>query len=387
MIPQALSLGSMLLQVATNFGAGKKGVEEAKKIIDGASATYNVLQTGNLAKSASKTLISPLVAIEDTLIHQDYMSDLMTVINLRDINDVLSHFAQQGRVDGIKVSDLVESIQPRRAGFLSLQGAESFGLSQSAITKKRMKELEGLEAKPVPTGNGKFAYEGNPNSPVRSTVNINGKQVADLQEYKPLAVGRTVDAQVNINGVPLTFPLTFRQTPVTVTANDLQNIFEAARPQDGWFARVMMAKTGEITPPELLTGEDEIKREFQLRRNDLSGYYNEVTDRATKNTMAAMRTGVISLNSEANTIIMSSSTARNIELELGVRFDGSGINKIRQSVKANTIVVVDDSIGLFVFYYAGNNIPEEWTKRQITVASKKDTSMDLTSLAKLFGGR
>jgi hypothetical protein len=356
MIPQALSLGATLLQLATNFGASKKGVETAGKIIDGAAATYNVLQTGSLAKSASKTLISPLVAIEDTLIHQDYMSDLMTIINLRDINDVLSHFSQQGSVNGIKVSDLVDSIQPRRSGFLALQGAESFG--QPAGKKVQ-----------------------------QNVVTINGKQVADLQDYKPLAVGRTVDASVTIDGVTLTFPLTFRQTPVPVSANDLQKIFEAARPQDGWVARIMMAKSGEITSPELLTGEDEIRREFQIRKNDLSGYYSEVTDRATKNNLAAMRTGIVSFNTQANTIIMSSESARNIELELGVRFDGSGINKIRKAVLANTIVVVDDALGLFTFYYAGNNMPEVWTQRQITVSAKKDTSMDLASLAKLFGGR
>lgn len=375
MIPQALSLGATLLQVATSFGASKKGVDEAKKIIDGAAATYNVLQTGSLAKSASKTLISPLVAVEDTPIHQDYMSDLMTVINLRDINDVLSHFAQQGSVDGIKVSDLIDGIQPRRAGFLSLQGAESFGKSESALRAERMKERAGLEAQ-GPTG-----------KPLQNVVTINGKQYADLQDYKPLAVGRTVDASVNINGTQLTFPLTFRQTPVPVTSSDLQKIFEAARPQDGWLARIMMARTGEITSPELLTGEDEIKREFQIRKNDLSGYYSEVTDRASKNLQAALRTGIVSMNTQANTIIMSSDTARNIELELGVRFDGSGINKIRKAVMANTIVVVNDALGLFTFYYAGNNVPEEWTQRQITVSAKKDTSMDLASLAKLFGGR
>jgi hypothetical protein len=357
MIPQALSLGATLLQLATNFGANKKGVETAGKIIDGAAATYNVLQTGNVAKSASKTLISPLVAIEDTLLHQDYMNDLMTVINLRDINDVLAHFALQGSVNGIKVTDLIDGIQPRRAGFMSLAGAEAFG--QPATAKKVQQNV----------------------------VTVNGKQVADLQDYKPLAIGRTVDASVTIDGITQTFPLTFRQTPVPVTSNDLQRIFEAARPQDGWLARIMMAKTGEITSPELLTGEDEIKREFQIRKNDLSGYYNEATDRASKNTMAALRTGIVSMNSQANTIILSAETARNIELELGVRFDGSGINKIRKAVLANTIVVVNDALGLFTFYYAGNNMPEEWTQRQITVNAKKDTSMDLASLAKLFGGR
>lgn len=357
MIPQALSLGKMLVSMSIAFGGGKKGVEDAKKIIDGAAATYNVLQTGNIAKTASKTLISPLVAIENTLLHQDYMTDLMTVINLRDIKDVLAHYAQQGQVNGIRVSDLVEQIQPRRAGFLSMMGAEAFGAPAGA-TKK----------------------------PSPQAVTVNGKQVSELNEYVPLAVGRTVDVSVNIDGSVLTWPLTFRQTPVPISANDLQMIFEAARPEDGWKARVFMyGGTKELTAPEFFGGEDVIKREFKIRRNDLSGYYTEVQNRATNNAMAALRTGVISMNTQANTIILSSDTARNIELELGVRFDGNGIAKIRKAVLANTIVVVDDAYGIFTFYYSGNNVPEVWTLRQLTSTAKKDTSMDLNALAKLFG--
>lgn len=357
MIPQILSFGAMLTQLAGAFGASKDGVTEAKKIIDGATATYNVLKTGSLSQSASRTLISPMVAIENTLLHQDYMNDLMTVVNLRDIKDALSHLAQQGQVNGIKIADLVDGLNPRRAGFLSYAGAESFG--QPANAKKPLDKL----------------------------VTVNNKQLNDLNEYQPLAIGRTVEASVTIDGTQLTFPLTFRQTPVPVDSSSLQRIFEAARPEDGWFARVMMFRTKEITSPEFLTGTDEIKREFNIRKNDLSGYYNEAKDRESKNRVAALRTGVVSVNSQANTIIMSSETARNIELELGVRFDSSGIGKIRKAVLANTIIVVDDGLGLFTFHYAGNNMPEQWTQRQITVASKKDTSMDLASLSKLFGGR
>lgn len=373
MIPQVLSFGATLVQLASNFGANKETVADAKNIIDGATSTYNVLRTGSASQSAAKSLIAPLVAIEDTLLHQSYMTSLMTIINLRDIKDVLSHLAQQGSVDGIKISDLIDAINPRRAGFLSYQGAEAFGQPAGKRTSFDF-GVAGQEAGPGGKG-------------VNNVVTVNGKTYSDLTEYVPLALGRTVEASVTINGTQLSFPLTFRQTPVGVSAKDLENIFAAASPKDGWFARIMMFRSKEITSPELLTGTDEIKKEFNIRKNDLSGYYAEATDRASKNTQAALRTGLASINTQANTIILSSETARNIELELGVRFDGSGINKIRKAVLANTIVVVDDSLGTFTFYYSGNSVPEMWTESQITVTSKKDTSMDLTSLAKLFGGR
>lgn len=348
----------MMTQLASNFGAAKEKVAGAKNVLDGAQSTYNVLTTNSISKSAGRALIAPMVAIENTLIHQEWAHDLMQVINLRDIRDTLSHLSMQGEVDGIKISTLIDSINPRRAGFLALQGAESFG---------------------APAGK---------KGVIENRVTVGGKQVADLTEYQPLAVGRTVEASVTINGTLVTFPLNFRQIPVPVSSNDLQTIFEAARPEDGMFARFMMWRAGEITGPEFMMGTDQIKREFTIRNEDMSGYYKEATDRASKNRQASLRTGVLSVNTEANTIIMSSDTARNIELELSVNFDSaSGIAKIRKSVLANTIVVVDEGMGLFTFYSGATSIPEVYTRREITVTAKKDTSLDLASLMKMFGGR
>lgn len=362
MIPQILSFGSLVTQLAGNFGVAKDGIDKAKQVLDGAQTTYNVLSTSSLSQSAGKVLIAPMVAIEDTLIHAEYASDLMTIVNLRDIKDALTHLAMQGQVNGIKISSLVDSINPRRAGFLALRGAESFGLPANQVKP----EFAGMEAAPPKGGKA---------------------SIPNLTEYQPLAIGRTVEASVMIDGTQVTFPLNFRQIPVPLSSNDLQTIFEAARPEDGLYARFMMWRAGELTNPEFLTGTDKIKREFNIRNNDLSGYYAEATDRASKNRKAALSTGVASMNTQANTIIMSADTARNIELELGVRFDSNGIAKIRKAVLANTIVVADDGMGVFTFYSSSTNIPETYTRKEITVASKKDTSMDLQSLMKMFGGR
>lgn len=360
MIPQLISFGSLLTQLAGNFGVAAETAADAKKILDGASSTYNVLSTNSLSQSAAKTLIAPMVAIEDTLLHAEWAGDLMTVINMRDIKDALTHLSMQGQVNGIKISQLVESINPRRAGLLALRGAEAFGMAEGSTA----------------------AYAG-----MEAGGNVKAGSIPNLNEYTPLAVGRTVEASVMLDGTNVTFPLNFRQVPMPISSNDLQTIFEAARPEDGMFARFMMWRAGELTNPEFLMGTDQIKKEFNIRKNDMSGYYSEATDRAANNRKAALTTGIVSVNTQANTIVMSSDTARNIELELGVRFSGSGIAKIRKAVLANTIVVCDEGMGIFTFYSSATNIPEVYTRREITVASKKDTSMDLQSLMKMFGGR
>lgn len=363
MIPALTTIGTVLTGLSGAYTFLKDGAKVAQGAAETVKGTYDVLNTSSISKSAGKVLIAPMVAIEDTLLHQEYMNDLMQVVNIRDIKDTLTHLAMQGEVNGIKISSLVESINPRRAGLLALQGAEAFGVPETKANAKKAEKV------------------------IENRVTVGGKNMADLTEYVPLAVGRTVDASVFIDGHNVTFPLNFRQVPVPVSANDLITIFDAARPEDGMYARFMMWRAGELTAPEFLMGTDQIKKEFNIRKDDLSGYYKEASDRVAKNRGAALRTGIMSVNSEANTIIMSADTARNIELETGLNFAGGDSAKIRKAVLANTIVVVDDGMGIFTFYSSATSRPEVYTRREITVTAKKDTSLDLQSLMKMFNGR
>lgn len=372
-IAAVLAFGSMLTSLATIVGKGGENIDKAKEVIDRVGTAYNVLNTTSISQSAGRVLISPMVAIERSLIHQEYAQDLMTIINLRDIKDALTHLAMQGQVDGIKIASLVDSINPRRAGFLAYQGLEAFGGSPFIKPEKTKAEIE-LEKK-------------DPNYRESKTVTISGKEYTDFTTYAPLALGRTVQASVQIGSTMVNFPLNFRQVPVPVSSNDLEAIFEAARPEEGLFGRYMMLQSGELTSPEFLTGTDQIKREFNIRMNDMSGYYKEATDRSSKNKMAALKTGIMSMNTMANTIIMSQETATQIEMELGVKFNKSGIAAIRKKVLANTIVIVDDGMGIFTFWNSGSNMKEEYTRKEISVITKKENSMDLSSLMKLFVGR
>lgn len=368
MIPQILTFGKLLTSLATLAGKGGENVEKANELLTRFGTAYNVMNTTSASQSAGRVLISPMVAIERDLVHQDYANDLMVTILIRDIKDALLHLALQGTVAGIKISQLADSINPRRrGGFMALSGLEAFGVA-------------GLEAA-TPTPKDKKGV------PEENSVIIAGKEYADLQVAGNLAMGRTVTAQVQINEVLVNLPLNFREVPVPISSKNLELIFQAARPKDGMFARIAMKESGEIDSPEFFTGIDEIKREFNIRLNDLSGYYEEAHDRQATNRVAALTTGIMSMNTMANTIIMSSDTARQIELEQGIRFDKRGIEKIRKSVLANSIVIVNEGEGMVTFWTAGQNLPEEYTFRQLKGIAQKDTSLDLPSLMKLFGGR
>lgn len=373
MVGQLLGWGSAFLSLVTTLSDGDKDIKDAKKTLDMAGRAYNVLNTSSVSVSAGRAIVSPITLFESNLMHQEFMTDLLTIVNMRDIRDALIHINFQSTIGGVKIGSLVDSINPNRtSGFLCYQGVEAFYAPPNSVantTKKEDKNSKNKDEKGDPV------------------VTISGKQYADLSEYEPLAIGRTVDATVSYDGKPASFPITFRQIPIPAPTNNIKLVFEAAKNGEPWKARVKSARFGEITVPELLTGVDEIKRRFRILDNDTSGYIKEVNDRATRSILESIKTGIVSVNEIANTIIITNDTANAIESEIGIKFGSSRMDQIRKHVKANTIVVVNQDHGVFIFYSLSSNMPEKYTYDQIKTKVKKENTGSLDSLIKLLNGR
>lgn len=369
MISTVLNLGSFLLDFASKIYPDSKEIGSAATVAERAKHSYNVVSTTSVTQSANRAIIAPMVAIEQPLLHQEFMADLIQIVMLRDVVATLTHLALQNSAGmGVKVQDIIGTISPNRGGMLSLMGAEALN-----------DNIRGLEE-----GEKKDDDEGKTNY-----VQVGGKTFPDLHEFAPLAIGKVVNATIyGDNGVKVEFPLTFRQIPVPIAHKDLTKVFSAARIEDGFSARMLMMKTGELTSPEFVSGFDIVKERFRLKNEDMSGYYKEALNRETGNRIAAIKTGLVSFNSMANSFIISKDTANQLELDIGKRFDDAhSREKIFSAVKANTIVVCNEDRGIFTFYTHGSSMAETYTRKDLSSKSKKDGgSNTLADLVKLLNG-
>lgn len=367
MIPVILQWGSAILSLAKNLSDDPE-IANAKSVLDTANTAYNVLNTSSVSMSAGRFMISPMVLIEESLLHQDYMTDLMTIVNMRDTRDALSHINSQSTIGGVTVGKFVDSINPNRsAGFMCHSAMEAMYPPSKSIANLDKDKKDDKDEPPKLNGIDSKSYR------------------EELDSYRPLSVGRTVDAVVTYNGQPTKIPLTFRQIPIPCPTENMKLIFASVKSGQGFFARLKDWDAGDVTGPEVLTGVDDIKREFRIRNNDLTGYYEEANKRANRNRVESLRTGDISVNTLANTIILSKETATQIEYDIGVRFGSSGMSKIRKAVKANTIIIVNADRGVFTFYSMSSNLAETYTINGIKTKAKKEGSADtLDSLIKLL---
>lgn len=381
---EPISWGLALLNISKIFAKDPKELDEVERTLNGARTAYNLLNPRDLSMTANNAVIAPLVVMEQALLHQEYASDLLTIVQLRDIAATLSYIRQEGGASGVKIKSLINQINPNRAGnndYLCLSGCENFGNEPGWVGGVSDEDRIGQEIALAKDKNDKKEKDSkDEEKPLNIKANYN-----DITEYVPLALGRIVEAYTNIDGKEVTFPLTFKQIVIPAATQSVELVFSASKIEDGWFARSMMFKSTEITLPEYLSGKDIIKDRFKLKDKDLTGYFKEVSDRETKNKRVAFKTMTASMNSLANCFIISSDTAKQIEISNGLSMQSrKSLTTIFERVRANTIVVCNEDRGTFTFFTYGGSIPETYTRSEIKIKSKKDNFSDLTSLLKLI---
>lgn len=365
MIGTALNIGSFFLDIAKQLYPESGDIGAAAKVTGRARHAYNVLDSGSVQRSSGRTVMSPMVAVDKSILHAEFMGDLITVLNIRDVVATLTHFSlENANQVGVRIENLIGSVNPNRAGMLSLlAGVESYNTSIPVPSSKEEK--------------------------VVNQITTNPKTVQDIMEYAPLSIGRVVNAVAyGENGAKVDIPLTFRQIVIPMDSAQLNLVFSAARKDEGLRMRWLMKRSGEISHPEWFDGGDIVKDRFKLKNKDTTGYYKEAMKRDTGNTLQAIRTGEVSANDMANSFVLSADEATNIELSIGKRFaNPTARQAIFEKLNANTIVVCDEGRGFFTFYTDGQSIPDVYTRRDLTVKAKKESSAtSLGDLVKLLNG-
>lgn len=371
-----IGIGKLLLDAAKMVFPDNKEINSASSIADKAGYTYNLLNDSSITQSANRALIKPIVVIDKSILHASYMNGLMQVVMARDIQAILTHFAiKNAEANGIKINDILGEVQPRRAGLVGLMGCEALTTSGPVPNKQGAPNA----AEQPAVGNGD------------ASIVIGGQSYPELAEHTNLAIGKVVKSTaIGPTGVKIDFPLVFREIPLPASQQLLENIFSAAKVEEGFFARLDMVNSGEITYPEFFTGRDVVKEKFKIRNDDLTGYYDEMSKRERLNKAAALRSGVFSLNSMANTFIIGMDVAKQIELKVGRRFlNERSLPAIFKAIKASRIIICDEERnGVFHFIDNGDFSIETFTMKDIENKAKKAEGADtLEALTRILMGR
>lgn len=370
MIPQAITgvitLAATLSSLAALVAKTRANVQDAGQDLEKTLSAISAAGKSDLITFTKVCRMEPLVLLDDRLRNDPSTPDIMQVLTSIVAGYYMQTFALLGRVDGVDVIGTLDKLNPSRTGI----GLNSFDLpNQDYISSHKFSGRSvpfysiGLEAliDPVDTA---------PAQPV-SKQSLQAGNVADIYQATNLAVGKMIKAVIVSNGNSIEIPITIRVKPVTTDSQSIASTLSIGSTKNTVKERWQRFRAGELTFSNFVFMDDIVKQHKSILIKDKSGFYAEVVRRANGNLAKGLATGNMSLATNSNIVVITSTTAQIVARELGGTLDDY---KIRESVfsniYSNILVVVDQDRGMVSLYYRGETTPTRLSVHDLKLAGK-----------------
>lgn len=365
------------------------------------SQTDNELKERSLTQFAEQTRIEPITIIS---------KDLIALPELKDINSALVSIytgyylqaltlqnADQRSINIINqlstnrtanLPDILES--KNNQSKVILDGPDVITVDD---VNKIIDKFPGMESNAVyiPKGLPKIAGSQSaglganvgPTPAKGSTENVIGESSQIITCPTSLAIGKVFDIEVG-GSVKYKITMSCRLKPVPVDTSIICQAYEKATMADTDAQRKLRIKTGELDFwKDGLMCNDLIDHHRKTLLKDDTGFYRAVSKRRINHLKANLAKGV-GLNTASNILVLSSSTARQLEGVLGGKLS---VNTVRNQLFVEggliLLVVYNPDTALVTMYHRGTDLPTTVTVRELQIANK-GTGMDVGEILRAY---
>lgn len=341
----------------------------------------------SLASFTRSTRIEPIALLEESLAHQTYIKDVIQVANSTFTGYYLQGLALYNTsVNGVKVLDVLGALNPNRD--VSDSVATYIGSNYSNGSPNLL-SFESYRYK-LPVPGEKCSMEAVPTA-ARSMDNTEKKDTPDvmhvsgkpygavkdiskvkLEEAVNLSVGRMFEVTLKQGADEFKVPVMVR-TIVSIVKNDvLAHILGTGGKNNSFKERYWAWRSGQIEfIRDIILMQDLIDAHKKNLLKDNSGVYSEIMKRRRGNTVSGMISGVPSIGSASNIVIVSKRTVREIERETNGRFsDVAFRNRIFKNTYMLLLFVVDDENERVTIYHRDIALPTELSVKEMLASSK-----------------
>lgn len=339
-----------------------------------------VVGENSLSDLTKETKVQPLVIVSKDCVGVDAMPDIIQGLLNYTIADYMQGVAIFGKIDDIKVRRALAAFNPARDG------------SSGALLA--MVNLESLSAAPMayslPIGVAPTLEAKEPKDGDASGKKFNSKELQE--EARNLSVGKMVDvefvtAPVGGDGKPctVTLPIQFRLLTSFANSSSVMNLLTSGKDDTGFWARFERARDGGISPfIDFLLAQDMIQEKRKVMYSEDGRMLQTVLNRAAANKRAAIATRTPSLQTLANTYIITEREAAELKAVFGNDLDRESVREtIFRNVYASTLVVVDRQWNLVTFWHRGMDSGVTLDFKQLKAAAQ-GKGPDLMDMLKSF---
>lgn len=376
------------------------GTFAAKTVVVGAlGAVAKIVKTlassqknDSLVQFTSVLRVEPVTLIDKRLERLEYLPDLLQTLLSMFCGFYLQAIACMTNVGAINVVRMLDTLNPNRDGSMAassvvdaINGSQSIGmLSMESYEHHLPRPYQfGLESAASSAGAASrgAAFMRNPDRHV-NTKNLHGTVDGKLQgmdknfqiakENVNLAVGKTLEVNIENNGNRAVFPITVRLATAVVDHEVLAHILGSSGNDNSFSERRHRWKSGDIQFwRDLVFCQDLIADQKKLMLKDKTGALAELNQRRASNSVAALATGTPSVASASALIVISKETMVVLErLCMGKFTDLRFRNKIMLDSLTMLIMVVDVDFESITIYTRDIQLPTKLSVRELKTTNK-----------------
>ena len=397
--------GAMAATSAFNMiGKTKDAAQAAGQTLKSANDFTNTLASQNsLTDIVKMTRVEPETLIDQSCLHIEYLPDILqTTLNIF-TGYYLQALSLLGTVNSTKVIRTLGVLNPTAPDFFSMEsyseGAYKSALESYEFCLPRSNSTFALESNALAAGGNRQAPRQNPrqNSQAHDPRTTNNQyrtasaapRLNELtRELSNLAVGKLINVSLSDSDnsdSKVTIPVTVRLSTSVVPGGVLSAMMSANKTEDTVVERFHSWRAGRIAFwKDLVMCQDMIDNRKKLLLDDKTGTYQRILRNANNHRLAGLTSDKTPAAQSSNIVVMSETTAREIELKSGFQFKNSNSRaKLFEAGYMMLIVIIDPQYERVTFYHRGVAAPTNVGVRDIKM-SNKNGGPDVTDIMKML---
>ena len=351
----AMATGSLL----STLGDIGNNVATAGKEIRNIGAQ---IQQGSLSSVSSVARVEPLVVVDSSCLHIDFLPDVMQTLQSIFTGYYLQAVSLAADVQNVRVAKVLDKLNPSRNPdvFAFLNDAKnSWTASQESLSDHSNWKLayESYRWR-LPVEGNRPAMEAEVQELTQSRA-VSEKSAMSVNEIANLSVGKMVNVEIKTEKHTLTLPVAIRLLASDMPSSSVIKLMLSGTQNNSFTERYYKWRSGRIEfVRDLILCQDLIKEHKKAIYNDKNGTFTEIMRRAKNNKLSAYMSKQPSLAAASNMYVLSEATAQQMRTESGIDLDNfSDRQKIFDTTYGMIIVVVDPEFRRIRFYHRDIRLP------------------------------
>jgi hypothetical protein len=362
------------------------GLNMASKLTD----TMRAAKSGSLIEYTQPTRVEPIVLMDEKCASLPYAGDVMQSLTSLFSGYYLQAIALSVNVGSVDVIRLLDKLNPKR----NVADNVINGVSDGVASVVTMESADAYRYRlPVP---GRSDGLGSLNASLESvlvadndhpmtTLTTGRDTVKLLGELTNLSVGKMLEVQIESGANRATFPVNVRLICSGIGSKELIHILSVGSKNISVKERFHAWRAGQLEfVRDLLLCQDLIDAHKKTLAKDPTGLYEEIRNRRKGNSVAAIFSGQPSVATASNIIVMSATSAKELERTVGGRLkDFRTREKIFKETYCMIMCVIDPDWEVVTFYHRSLSAPTELSVKELAV-SNKGKGPDVAEILKAY---